>query len=433
MAGDTLLLFPSEQGEGADVPSSVPREAPAPVATQAPPGAPEAAPSRASQAPPRSNSEAPPPPDVDVESSGVRVRSRDRAAARLGRRQRCLACGQRFGDATRYCPFDGQVLLPDDAGDSTLGRWLGAVVLDHYRLERFLGERTLTEIYEATDERGGPSRAVELLRHEPFERPGLAERFTGALHAARRLDDPRVSRPLEIGEHEGVPCFVRELRPGQTLGRLLAAERLDAERALHVAQLVAEGLAAAHDVGLVHGDLGPEQVWLGPEDEVWLLDLGLSAAWGRPSWGGRRVAAGTPEYMSPEVAAGGLPDARSDQYAFGALFYELLSGAPPFTGASVASILAKQMYQAIEEPRAGEERLPRPFEPVVLRCLAKRPARRFADMAQLLEALREARATSRASARPPAERAPFRGAALGWLRGASRWFSGARRRDQNPP
>ncbi|HSC86101.1 MAG TPA: serine/threonine-protein kinase, partial [Polyangiaceae bacterium] len=318
----------------------------------------------------------------------------DRAAHRLGRRRHCVACGQRFGPTSRYCPFDGQVLLVLGEEEPRAGTWLGRVLAGRYSLERWLGEGGVGEVYQALDLEEQRMVAVKLLREELCRDEGAVEAFLSTARTLALTQSPGIVRTGASGQQEGRPYFVMELVAGASLRELLGHGPVEAVRAARWMLALGRVLAAAHEQGIVHRDLEPENVLVDPETgRVTVLDFGLTRAVASQasSMGAstRGVPFGTPEYLSPQQAAGGRPDAQSDQYSLGVIFYELLTGHPPFTGGSFAAILAKHMYQRPAEPSQlrSDSSLLTYFEPLVLRSLAKRPEQRFANLQEWVSEL----------------------------------------------
>lgn len=356
-----------------------------------------------------------------------------KSAARLGRRQLCPSCGLRFGDTARYCPFDGAEL----SGDETPRRdeWIGTVLSGRYIIDRFLGEGQMGEVYQVTHQQLGRVFAVKILKESFTTQPGLGGRFLREARAAARVEHPNAVRVTDFGTHEGRPFFVMELLPGVSLRRLIERGPLDPRRAALIVRQVAEALCAAHGAGVVHRDLRPESILVDANDgdRVRVLDFGMARILDEPSITEPGRIWTTPEYVSPEQAAGGSVDPRSDQYALGVLFYELLTGRPPFQG-TLDELLSKHMYQ---KPVAPSDRLPGVdvgmYEPIVLRCLEKRPAARFESVERLLAYLDRAigRRSRRKSRRgrvdsvPTAPVSARRGSSEHWLSRAAHWLSDA--------
>jgi two-component system LytT family response regulator len=276
--------------------------------------------------------------------------------------------------------------------------------LSHYKVLEELGRGGMGVVYRALDTSLGREVALKILGSAAGRDPEQERRLRQEAQAAAKLTHPAVSVVYEIDEAGGTTFIAMELVRGRPLGSLLAGTPLDVERALALAEEVAEGLAEAHARGVVHRDLKPKNVMLTESGHAKIIDFGLAkllrprppfdSGGDTPAWGdtdpGRIV--GTAAYMSPEQVRGADVDARSDLFAFGALLYEMLSGEPAFrreTGVETLHAVLKE-----PAPRLSGEGL-RAAAPVLQRlldrCLAKAPGDRYASATDLLADLREAR------------------------------------------
>ena len=297
-------------------------------------------------------------------------------------------------------------LLQEDTGPP-LPEMLGG----RYRIERELGRGGMARVYLAQDVRHGRPVAVKVIRHEIAASLGR-DRFLREIGIAARLRHPNIMPLYDSGDVDGLLYFVMPYEEGKSLRvRLDAGERLGVAEAVSILRDVARALACAHEQGVVHRDIKPDNVLLSGGAAV-VTDFGIAKALtvaavasgtGPVTQAGTVI--GTPAYMSPEQAMGDpATDHRTDIYAFGCLAYEVFAGAPPFTGATTYQILSAQIS---EPPKPLADRRPDTPEAVarlIARCLEKDPDSRPAGAAQLLEALgtpAEARVPAVASRRPP--------------------------------
>ena len=280
-----------------------------------------------------------------------------------------------------------------------------------YELLDKLGAGGMGEVYRARDHDLHRDVAVKFLP-EPFAAsPDRLGRFAQEARAASSLNHPNIITIHEIGEAGGLPFMVMELVDGETLRHLIRTEHpIPARKVLDVACQVAEGLARAHSAGIVHRDLKPENVMLTRDGYVKILDFGLAKLKGdgeerrpgeisqAPTWPdllhspatAAGAVLGTVGYMSPEQARGRPVDHRADQFALGAMLYEMVSGVPPFRRESSVQTLAA-IIEAEPEPLKVPT-FPAPARRIVERCLAKDPAERYAatvDLARELRSVRE--------------------------------------------
>jgi serine/threonine-protein kinase len=307
----------------------------------------------------------------------------------------CTVCGQRFGAQATFCPFDGERLVPlpgpGSAHELSADPLIGVVVDERYRIERVLGSGGMGTVYEATHIVLARRMALKVLRHELAGQGDLSARFLREARAAASIEHPNVVRISDFGTlSSGQAYFVMELLSGTSLRTLVTHGPLDPDRVASIAHQVADGLAAAHRAGIVHRDLKPDNIQIDPQagDFVKVLDFGLARVAGTSRLTKEGVVFGTPQYMSPEQAAGEVVDHRSDIYGLGVMMYEMLTGRVPFEADTYMGVLTKHLRTPPVPPRVvlGERDLGG-LEPIVLRALEKSPMRRFSNMTELMMAL----------------------------------------------
>jgi Tol biopolymer transport system component len=280
---------------------------------------------------------------------------------------------------------------------------LRAALADDYALERELGSGGMATVYLARDRRHDRPVAVKVMRPELAMTLG-PERFLREIQIAARLSHPHILPVHHSGEIDGFLYYVMPYVEGESLRQRLAREgRLPVPEAAAILREVADALAYAHERGVVHRDIKPDNVLLSGRHAL-VADFGVakavSEAGGRHGLTSAGVALGTPSYMAPEQAAADpLVDYRVDLYALGVLGYEMLSGAPPFSGLTLQETLAAQVTRVPEPITALRPDTPAPFADLVMRCLAKRPAERPASALDLLPIL-DAIATPRGGVTP---------------------------------
>jgi TolB-like protein len=257
------------------------------------------------------------------------------------------------------------------------------------------------EVYRALDTRLGREVALKVLPQEvSADRQRLA-RFQQEARIASSLNHPNIITIYDVGEGDGSSFIVMELAEGRTLREMLASGPLAIRRVLEVGAQVAEGLAKAHAAGMVHRDLKPENVMVTAEGLVKILDFGLAKPDAAARQGGSDeqttlprltepgTVMGTVGYMSPEQASGGAVDFRSDQFALGAILYELATGRGPFRRGTPVETLTAILRE--EPPAVGSlnPQTPPGLARIVERCLAKDPSRRYASTLDLARDLCE--------------------------------------------
>ncbi len=274
--------------------------------------------------------------------------------------------------------------------------------LGPYEIVSPLGAGGMGEVYRARDPRLGREVAVKVLPASFSQDPDRLRRFEQEARAAGLLNHPNITAVYDIGSHEGAPYVVSELLEGETLRAELAGGRLSARKAVEYAGQLAQGLAAAHEKGIVHRDLKPENAFVTKNGRVKILDFGLAklthaeegssaGPTNLPTAGTEPgVVLGTMGYMAPEQVRGRPADARSDIFAFGAIFYEMLSGKRAFHGDSAADTMSAILREDPPDLSVTNQNVSPGLERILRHCLEKNPEQRFQsarDLAFDLEAL----------------------------------------------
>jgi len=278
----------------------------------------------------------------------------------------------------------------------------GTVLDSRYRIDALIGRGGMGTVYRAEHLALGRPVALKVLRSAHGARTDLVQRFQREAVAAGQIRHPGIVEVLDFGRTpEGRFYLSMELVDGETLaGRLARTGPLAPDEALGLVRDIARALAAAHGRGILHRDVKPENVLLTSEG-VKVVDFGIARLAEASFQGGqlpgareaRETAAGlifgTPDYMSPEQAAGQRQDGRSDVYALGVLLYELLLGTPPFSGASATHVLAAHLLTPVPRlPAHGPHGpLPAPLADLVARMMAKAPVDRPESMDEVVTAL----------------------------------------------
>lgn len=275
----------------------------------------------------------------------------------------------------------------------------GATFSGRYEVRNSIGRGGMGEVYRVLDKEIGEEIALKLLRPEISADPQLIERFRNELRFARRISHPNVCRVYHLGEHEGVYYITMELVAGEDLKTWIARTGpLEARETLAVARQVCEGLAAAHRNDVIHRDLKPQNIMIGPDGRAQVLDFGIARHLGSSGLTRTGVMMGTPEYMAPEQIDGEGVDVRSDIYAMGVILFEMTTGRLPFQGPTPLAIAVQHQISQPPDPRSLNEAAPGALAELIVRCLSKDKALRFQTAELLLEALDE---VERALNEPP--------------------------------
>jgi hypothetical protein len=276
-----------------------------------------------------------------------------------------------------------------------------------YDLLGELGRGGMGVVYLARQLRPDRAVALKMVLAPDHAGPAALVRFLAEADAIAKLHHPNIVQVYEVGRHPGGPYIALEYCEAGTLAGRLAAGPLPAREAAALADTLARAVAHAHAHGVVHRDLKPANVLLTADGTPKVSDFGL-ARQGDAGLTATGAVLGTPSYMAPEQAAGlrGAGPA-ADVYSLGAVLYECLTGRPPFRAASVAETIRQAAQEDPVRPGRLQPGVPRDLDTIVLKCLAKAPARRYASAAALAADLRRFLEGKPIAARPmgPAERA----------------------------
>jgi eukaryotic-like serine/threonine-protein kinase len=281
---------------------------------------------------------------------------------------------------------------------------LGTALAGRYAIQREIGRGGMATVYLADDLKHGRQVAIKVLRPELGSLLG-GDRFTREIQVAAALNHPHILPLYDSGSAEGLLFYVMPYVRGESLRQTLARRRqLPIDEALGIVRQIASALDHAHAKGLLHRDVKPENILI-HEGEAMVTDFGIALALaGRVAGPGTReagggggaeerltgtgIALGTPQYMSPEQAAGErILDARSDVYSLGCVLYELLAGEPPYTGATAQAVMAKRFTDPVPRVSRLRHTVPPAVEQALMRALARVPVDRFESASAFAEAL----------------------------------------------
>ena len=265
----------------------------------------------------------------------------------------------------------------------------GALLAGRYRVAEIVEEGSMSIVVRARRDADGLDVAIKVLHPDLASIAELVERFRREARALTRLRSEHVVQVLDVIEVESLPAMVMEFLVGQDLDRVLDAEGpLPIREAVSAVSQACDAIAEAHALGIIHRDLKPANLFR-TATHVKVIDFGIakSAAPDEESLTGTGSAMGSPLYMAPEQLRCEKLDARVDVWALGVTLYELLAGITPFEASVPAMVLSAILTRTPHPLRAERDEVSEDLERIVLRCLAKAPAQRFASALALREAL----------------------------------------------
>jgi len=304
--------------------------------------------------------------------------------------------GEDMGSArTMATPLSGESSSPGDDADSIVGQVLG----ERYQVTRRVGKGGMGAVYEATHVKLGKRVAIKVLLDKYQEREAVVARLEQEARLASSIGNEHIIDITDFGQTDDGRTFVAmEFLEGESLGQRLSRGPIEPPRAIHIARQIANALGAAHQKGIIHRDVKPDNVFLLQRkgmDFVKVVDFGISKllassddSKSSPKLTQEGMVLGTPLYMSPEQASGQdeLVDHRIDIYALGVILYEMVTGEVPFSGNNYLSVLANVSTGELVPP--GERAsISEELEAVILKAMARERDERYRDMQELYDDL----------------------------------------------
>ncbi len=274
--------------------------------------------------------------------------------------------------------------------DKPIG-WIvpGQVIAERYRIEGLLGEGGMGAVYSAQDLELEEEVAIKVLQVAPgANSEKMLSRFKQEIRLARRIVHPNVCRIYEFGSWGKLKFVTMELVRGETLGRLMKRpDEVDLDTKLALFQGMLEGLEAAHQLGIIHRDIKPQNIMVTPEGRPVIMDFGIARDLSSDGVTATGEVIGTPVYMAPERLLGKEIDHRCDLYSFGVILFEMAAGSKPFTGNTIFEIAKMQLSKPPPRPTEVKADVPPWLERVILKMLAKQPEDRFQSVAEVVAEL----------------------------------------------
>ena len=262
--------------------------------------------------------------------------------------------------------------------------------LDRYRLVEQIGQGGMATVYRATDPRTGNECAVKVLSPTIGSDKRFVRRFRREAEVLARLKHPQIVPVLDYGQARGMVYLVMPFVSGETMHQKLVKRKFTETEVRRLIRQVADALQFAHEAGIIHRDVKPSNIMIDRDGNAFLTDFGLARlAEGSGTLTGSLLM-GTPAYVSPEQGRGELVDARSDQYSFGVILFQLVTGQLPFDGDTPMATVMQHLQEPPPPPRMINPKLPPAAEKVILKALAKDPSVRFASIEETVKAFEAA-------------------------------------------
>lgn len=249
---------------------------------------------------------------------------------------------------------------------------VGKHISGRYKILKLIGGGGMSNVYLAHDIILSRDVAIKILRYDLSNEEELHRRFQREALSATSLTNPNIVSIYDVGEDGDMHYIVMEYIKGKTLKQYIQEfSPLSAARSAHIMKQLTSAIAHAHENGIIHRDIKPQNILMDEEGNVKITDFGIATSLGATSFTQTNSVIGTVHYLSPEQARGGVATMKSDIYALGIVFYELLTGELPFSGESAVSIALKHLQAETPSVREFDASIPQSVENIVLKATAK--------------------------------------------------------------
>jgi serine/threonine protein kinase len=296
----------------------------------------------------------------------------------------CNECGLRLDSLDQKAASTQTIEIPKE------GLNTGAIFAGRYQIVEEIGKGGMGTVYRGLDKKLNEEVALKIIKPEIAVDEITIERFRNELKLARKITHKNVCRMFDFHEEEGTPYITMEYIEGESLKDfILKKGKLPEEQTIEIARQICKGLSEAHEIGVVHRDLKPQNIMIDAKHNAKIMDFGIARSVEALGVTQTGILIGTPDYMSPEQVEGKEVDHTSDIYSLGVILYEMATGRVPFAGETALSIALKHTTEAPADPREINDLLSDNLSSIILKCLEKDKEQRFQSVADLLSEFRK--------------------------------------------
>src|SRR5262245_1588595 len=260
----------------------------------------------------------------------------------------------------------------------------GLEIGKRYRVVKLLGRGGMGAVYRVYDKDLERDVALKLIRAGIAEDPETLARFKREIQLSSKVTHRNVLRVYDLGESDGIKFLTMQLVSGEDLAAVIKAGKLPNDRLLRIFRQICEGLEAAHEQNVIHRDLKPQNVMLGADDMVYLMDFGLAKGHEQSGMTQTGAVIGTPFYMAPEQVQGKEVDRRSDIFSLGVILYQMATGVLPYSGRTPYEVMLQRTQRAPKPAAELNPEIPPFLSRILERCLQIDPALRYQTVAEIL-------------------------------------------------
>jgi serine/threonine protein kinase/Flp pilus assembly protein TadD len=311
----------------------------------------------------------------------------------------CPNCQNKVTDDSRFCSMCGSSIHSSDEIDLSQTRTIlssmealapGTIISEKYKIIEILGRGGMGIVYKAEDIKLKRAIALKFLSVGLTQNSEARERFIQEAQAASALDHPNICNIHEIGETENGQMFIAmAFYEGETLKDRINRGPLEFKEALEISSQISQGLAKAHEKGIVHRDIKPVNIIISKDGMAKILDFGIAKLTGATRITKTKATMGTTAYMSPEQARGDNVDLRTDVWSLGVVLYEMISGQLPFSGESEQAIVHNILNKEPKPIKDLPASIPSEFRQIIQKALSKNQEKRYSSAEELFQALHD--------------------------------------------